>query len=159
VNSIVNYLTIIAYASEAFNNARSDVSSATWVTQFARSRSKNNHRSQEVTTLLSLLSAALRNKQPLPPYIKCPSQFDLSEQIQESDANIMALSNINEPGFRAFAVIEVAHVCLVDSISVIVKNVRELVGEVNFSYQIKTSFAGTSTSALVETAEGKQKAH
>jgi len=70
----------------------------------------------------------------------------------------MALSNINEPGFRAFAVIEVAHLCLVDSASSIVKHVRDLVGEVDFSFQVVSSGA-TSSSGLVEVTEGKQKAY
>jgi len=70
----------------------------------------------------------------------------------------MALSNINEPGFRAFAVIEVAHLCLLDSASSIVNHVRDLVGEVDFSFQVVSS-AITSSGGLREVAEGKQKAH
>jgi hypothetical protein len=155
----MNYLTIIAYASEAFSNARSDASSSVWLSQFARSRIESNRRSHEITTLLSLLSASLRNKQPLPPYLKAPSHVHYSEQLEDSDVSITSISNISEPGFRACAVIEVAHHCLADSVANILTQVRELVGEVDFSYQIKTSSAGASNSGLRETPEGKQKAH
>lgn len=74
------------------------------------------------------------------------------------DPNILGLENINEPGFRSFAVIEVSHVCMVDSVSNIVKHVRDLVGEVDFSYQIVGTSARTSSSAL-DGASGKEKAH
>lgn len=159
VQNAVNYLTIIAYASEAFQNARSASSSSVWLSRFGRSRNETNLRSHEVTTLLSLLSASLQNKQPLPPYLQPPNLVHMSEQIQGSDASILSMSNINEPGFRAFAVIEVANYCLVDSAANILKHVKDLLGEVDFTYQIKTSSARTSSTLIGETAEGKQKAH
>jgi hypothetical protein len=134
-HSIVNYLTVITYASEAFTAARLNGSSTQWLSQFAESRLETNRKSHKLVSLLSLLSASLKNKQPLPPYLKTPSYFNMFDQAVGSDPNILGLENINEPGFRAFAVIEVAHVCMVDSVNAIVKHVRDLVGEVDFSYE------------------------
>jgi hypothetical protein len=129
----------------------------------AASRPETTLRAHEIISLLSLLSASLRNKQPLPPYLKGPQHFtcNLSEEIRgsDSDASVLSLSNINEPGFRAVAVIEVAQMFLVDSVASIVKHVRELVGEVDFTYRIKSESVGTSSSALANNAAGKQKAH
>ena len=83
-------------------------------------------------------------------------------QAVGSDPNILGLENINEPCFRVFSVIEVSHVCMVDSVSSIVQHVKDLVGEVDFSYQVVGTPLGTSartsTSAIVG-ADGKQKAH
>lgn len=156
---MANYLTIIAFASEAFVNARSDMSSAVWISRFAASRNESARRSHEITTLLSLLSASLRNKQALPPYLREPECYHLSEQVQPGDAEVLDLRNINESGFRAFAVIEVAHLCIVDSVASIVGHVKELVGEVDFTYHVRTSSAETSDTVLPSgTAEGKRKA-
>lgn len=80
------------------------------------------------------------------------------DQAVGTDPNILSLENINEPGFRAFAVIEVAHVCMVDSVSSIVKHVRDLVGEVDFSYRVSGNSVSSSSNA-VDRASGKEKAH
>lgn len=155
--SVVNYLTIINFASEAFVNARSETSSSVWLSRFALSRSESDRRSHKVTTLLALLSASLKNKQPLPPYLKAPTHSHLPDHMRGTDSGVLDLSNINEPGFRAFAVIEVANLCLVDSVASIVRHVRELVGEVDFTYQVRTSSAGTSNTELDHMAGGRQK--
>jgi hypothetical protein len=135
-NSVVNYLTVIAHVSKAFTAARSDPSSSTWLSEFARSRPESDRKLHKIMSLLALLSASIRNNQALPPYLRTPEPFHLSDQIQGSDADILGLKNMNEPGFLAFAVIELAHTCLVDSVDRIVGLIRDLVGEVDFSYQI-----------------------
>lgn len=43
---------------------------------------------------------------------------------------------MDEPGFRAVAVVKVAHRCVVDSTERIVGLVRELVGEVDFGWRV-----------------------
>ena len=146
--SIVNYLTVITYASEAFTAARLNASSTKWLSQFGKSSLEADVKSHQLVTLLSLLSASLKNKQPLPPYLNAPSYHSMFDQAVGTDAKLMGLENVNEPGFRAFAVIEVAHLCMVDSVSGIVKHVRDLVGEVDFSYQVVGSSGRTSNSAL-----------
>jgi hypothetical protein len=157
-DSVVNYLTVIAHASETFNVARQAPSSSTWLTEFARSKPEINHKAHKIASLVSLMSASIRNGQPLPPYLKTPSKFHLSEQI-EGTGNILALSNLNEPGFRELAVMELAHKCLVDSVDTILGLVKDLVGEVDFSYHVVNNSAAMSSSGLGENVEGKQKSH
>jgi len=43
---------------------------------------------------------------------------------------------VNEPGFRAVVVIEVAQRAVIDGTDRIVRLVRELVGEVDFSWRV-----------------------
>jgi hypothetical protein len=105
-----------------------------------------------VTSLLALLSASIRNGQALPPYLKAPINFRLSDELVGTGTHVLDLSNINEHGFRAVAVIEVAQRCLVDSVDRIVGHVKELVGEVDFSYY----FVGSSEASSVL---GKVKEH
>ena len=115
-----------------------------------------SRKSHELVTLLSLLSASLKNKQPLPPFLAAPGYFNMFDQAVGTDPNILGLDNINEPGFRAFAVIEVAHVCMVDSVNSIVKQVRDLVGELDFSYKVVETSARTSSN---DGGGRKEKAH
>jgi hypothetical protein len=146
-NSVVNYLTIIAFASEAFTAARLDPSTSTWLTEFSASRT--DHKSHKITSLLALLSASVRNAQPLPPYTKAPSPYPPLAGIPVGgDTHILGLNNLDQPGFRAIAVIGVAHECLTDSMDVIVGLVRDLVGEVDFSYQIIHSSTTSSSSMM-----------
>ncbi len=159
-DSIVSYLTIIAYASEAFTAAHSDPDTSTWLSTFANSRYRTDHKSHTVTSLLTLLSASIRNGQPLPPYIKTPKHFGLANASTVSDdTHVLGLHNLDESGFRAVAVIEVAHECLIDSVEVVVSLVRSLVGELDFSYDdLGMDLASSGNSSLdVTRREGKQK--
>ena len=145
-NSQLNYLTIIAYASESFNLAHLSPATSHWISSFAKSRSNSDHESHQLTSLLALLSASMSNGHALPPYLKAPTAFRLSDGLVSAGTHVLDLSNLNEPGFRAIAVIEVAQRCLLDSMNRIVEHVKELVGEVDFSYKIRNVSAGSSVS-------------
>lgn len=73
------------------------------------------------------------------PYLEVLSDSHISKQIHGDKADIITFQNLNEPGFRALAVIKLAQSCMVESLSRIVELVRELVGEVDFSYHIVDS--------------------
>jgi hypothetical protein len=57
---------------------------------------------------------------------------------------VLDLGNLDEPGFRAIAVIEVAQRCLVGSVDRVAELVRELVGEMDFSWSV---VGGTGSSS------------
>jgi uncharacterized membrane protein YgcG len=166
-NRVTNYLTIIAYATESFPRSHA---AAPWLSQFASSRSATDHEAHKVVSLFALLSSSILNGQPLPPYLKAPAHFRLSDELVGSKTNVLALENLNEPGFRAIAVIEVAQRCLVRSLDGIVECVKELVGEMDFSYRVEGGSGsgsggggggggggGSSSSVVVASGEGKQK--
>ena len=96
-----------------------------------------------MTSLLALLAASIRNNQALPPYLAAPKQSYLSlfrqvDTREREDGNdILGIKNVNEPGFRSLGVIEVASACAIDGLGELVGHARELVGEVDFSFQIK----------------------
>ncbi|OBT88559.1 hypothetical protein VE02_03955 [Pseudogymnoascus sp. 03VT05] len=139
VKNIINYLAVINFAPETFPAARRESPSPVWLLEFAKSRPEASAEAQSSTSLLILLSASIKNGRPLPPYLDVPSDSHLSEQIHGDKADIITSKNLNEPGFRALAAIKLAQSCMADSLSRIVDPVRELVGEVNFSYQIVDS--------------------
>jgi len=136
-HSAVNYVTIIAYASDTFLAAHSSPAQSKWLRDFAGSRKNTNNRSYAIATTLALVTASIKNNQPLPPHLVAPRDVLLSEQLAEAEAaDMLHLSNVNQPGFRAFSTVEVAYSGLLDSIESILKHVRTLVGEVDFSYDI-----------------------
>jgi hypothetical protein len=156
--SDINYLTIIFYSSESFRTARLNPHGSKWLTEFANSRSDSNHISHKSTSLLALLSASVRNGHALPPYLKAPNDFRFtSDGFVEVENHVLDLKNVNETGFRAIAVIEVAQRSLVDSINIIADHVKELVGEVDFSYRMRNV---SNASSLVDgNGERKEKAY
>jgi hypothetical protein len=156
--SQVNYLTIISYASESFKTARLNPETSKWLSEFARSRSESDHVSHKITSLLALLSASVLNGHALPPYLKAPTDFRFSSDGKlGEETHVLDLKNVNEPGFRAIAVIEVAQRCLVDSINRIADHVKELVGEVDFSYRIRN--VSETSSVIAGNGERKEKVY
>ncbi|KAH7417167.1 hypothetical protein BKA64DRAFT_291476 [Cadophora sp. MPI-SDFR-AT-0126] len=137
VQNVTTYLTIIAYASESFPAAHTK---SPWLAQFASQRDSGDHESHRVTMILALLSASLKNGQSLPPYLQTPTSFRISDELLDDGSDLLDLRNVNEPGFRSIAVIEVAQRCVVGSTQRITNLVRELVGELDFSF----SFAPTA---------------
>ncbi|KAH9209022.1 hypothetical protein DL95DRAFT_467163 [Leptodontidium sp. 2 PMI_412] len=121
------------YASSSFPTTHTR---SAWLSSFASTRIQNHSESHKLISLLSLLSASITNGQALPPYLKTPDSFRLSDEITADVGTVLDLANVDEPGFRAVAVVKVAQRCVVDSTERIVGLVRELVGEVDFGWRV-----------------------
>lgn len=132
-HSMSRYMALIAFASQTFANPM-DESQTVWNNDFRRLISRVNLTSHEITSLLSLLSAAITNGSPLPPYMQAPQPYRLSHKLEELDKDILSLRHIAEPGYAAFAVIQIATRCIIKDIEKLLKNVKELVGELDFSF-------------------------
>ncbi|KAJ5216746.1 uncharacterized protein N7469_011611 [Penicillium citrinum] len=63
--------------------------------------------SHSITSLLCLLSAAIMNSQPLPPYLSTPDSFPLARQMQKVDNELLSIRHIGDPSFSAFIALEV----------------------------------------------------
>ena len=50
----------------------------------------------------------MTNGNPLPPYLKQPPAYKLSQRLEELDPDILSVSHIAEPGYSAFAVMQIA---------------------------------------------------
>lgn len=79
-----------------------------WMARMAevalKSTDFNSHR---ITSLLCLLSAAIMNSQPLPPYLSTPDSFPLARQMQKIDDELLSIRHIGDPSFSAFVALEV----------------------------------------------------
>ncbi|RMZ88575.1 hypothetical protein DV736_g4207, partial [Chaetothyriales sp. CBS 134916] len=92
--------------------------------------------SHSLTSRLCLLAASLSNKQPLPPYLHMPRAFNLAVHMARVDPEILSVHHIREPCYPAFAVLEVASTLVQDEVEKISGLVRQLVGEVDFSFHV-----------------------
>jgi|ERR1700761_7226483 len=86
--------------------------------------------------LLSLLSGAIRDGRPLPPFVTRPENYALSEKLEALDSDILSVRHVNEPGYAAFAVIQLAARSVSIGLDKILANVKELVGELDFSIHV-----------------------
>jgi hypothetical protein len=134
----VDYLTIIEYASDAFPAAHLELSTGTWLKGLSGSRNEASRNSHQIATLLVLLSAAIQNQHQIPPFLSVPHmQYFLHEPLERKNI-ILALENVDQPGFRPFVAIEVAHMGLNNAVERLIILIRELVGEIDFSYTVDT---------------------
>lgn len=102
-------MALISYASQCFSDTKhKDSEQGTWLQDMSRLVQIVNVTSHEITSILVLLSASVTNGSPLPPYIKKPQSFKLSEKLEALDADILDVSHISEPGYAAFAVMQIA---------------------------------------------------
>lgn len=75
-----------------------------WFEDFRRVIGGANVTSHEITSMLSMLSSAISNGQPLPPYLHAPPGYQLSQKLELVDHDILSLRNIAQPGYASFAV-------------------------------------------------------
>lgn len=117
VQSVLSFMALVSYASNVLSNEDSqDPDKATWLKTFAHLVKSARVTSHELTSTLSLLSASVTNGNPLPPYLKAPEPYRLSSRLEEMDADILSTNHIAEPGYAAFAVIQVATRLIIDEV-------------------------------------------
>lgn len=158
VHNILNYLALISYSSNHFSHdPTASPEKASWLQDFARLIGTINATSQDITTLLALLSSSVTNGNPLPPYLKAPPSYKLSQRLEELDADILSISHIAEPGYSAFAVMQIASSLVSDDLGKLIDNVKALVGEVDFSFHvISTADSSEETLFGKDSQKGKK---
>ena len=131
-----------------FSTRSWDADSSQWAQDLRRLTSNLEIASHEIISLLTLISSSMTNAYPLPPYLKPPKPYQLTEQINQEDQDILSLQHILEPGYAGFAVTQVATRLLDDDLRELLKYTRELVGEVDFSFHIYSTTADSSQATL-----------
>jgi hypothetical protein len=141
-------MSLIAYSSNAYVE-EDPHGTGKWSENFRSLMSTIRPTSHEITMLLALLSASVRSGAPLPPYVPKPAPFQLSERLESLDHDILSVRHINEPGYAAFAVLQLSSRCIGMDVDILVDTVRELVGELDFSFSLVNT-ENSSTTALGE---------
>lgn len=148
IQDILNFASLLSYASQTFTEMRqnqSDGSESQWLNDFRRLVKEADVSSRESTTLLSLLSASVAAGQPLPPYLLPPEPYRLSAKLESLDASILSVRHMAEPGFAAFAVMQISTKCIGDDLKALLADIKELVGELDFSFHVVSTTDTNST--------------
>lgn len=99
--------TLVADAALAFQEP-GDPEHAKWLHELRLLVASVQETSQEVASVLSVLSASVASGEPLPPLLRMPEPFRLMERLMQADPEIMATAHLAEPGYGAVAVIQLA---------------------------------------------------
>ena len=138
-----------------------DGSESQWLSDFRRLVKEANVTSRETTTLLTLLSASVASGQPLPPYLQAPEPYRLSAKLESLDAGILSIRHMAEPGFAAFAVMQISTKCINDDLKALLADIRELVGELDFSFHLigsqESTPSGSRDQLLRDDGEDREK--
>ena len=122
MHSILNYLALIAYSSSHFSHdPASSPDKASWLQDFARLVGRLDATTQDITSVLALLASSVTDGNPLPPYLKAPPSYKLSQRLEELDPDILSVSHITEPGYSAFAVMQIASSLVSDDLGKLIE--------------------------------------
>ena len=153
LQNVLNFMGLISVASIPFselNDKDNKNYGSEWLQNFRKIIGEANLTTQSITTLLSLLSASVADGNPLPPYVRVPEPYLLAERLGKLDEDILSIRHIAEPGYASFAVIQIGTKNLIDDLKKLLDGVKDLVGELDFSYHI-ISTADASKTAPEET--------
>ncbi|CBF86617.1 uncharacterized protein ANIA_10292 [Aspergillus nidulans FGSC A4] len=122
--SIVNYLSLLGYASDSLKQlGNDDESDSAWLNDLRRLIASARITTHQITSVLCLLSASLTNQQPLPPFLKTPRPYSFSKRLEQLDKDILSLRHIAEPGFATFSVLQISTRCIVGDVELLMKYV------------------------------------
>ncbi|KAH6680428.1 hypothetical protein B0J14DRAFT_470440 [Halenospora varia] len=165
--NIMNYLSLISYATQSWSTKDGDknypntipTARHAWLHDLSLLVDKIGPTSHTVTSILSMLSASVQMGSPLPPYIQLPEPYNLSKRLEALDSGILDARHVEEPGYSAYAVMQVASGLMMDDLRRLVDSVRELVGETDFSFRVdgsESSFESTVVESGSDGGEGRK---
>ena len=107
VHKLLRYMSLIAYSTEIYSQPPATESEEAWLRDLTDVVGPASITSEEITSLLSLISSSIMNGCPLPPYLKPPVPYRLSSTLEKLDPEILSVQHVTEPGYAAFAVTQV----------------------------------------------------
>lgn len=160
----MNYLSLISYATKSWSKDHGSSYPNTlpstrraWLSDLSALIDTVNPTSHSITSTLSLLSASVTQGSALPPYLVLPEPYNLSKRLEALDPGVLDARHVEEPGYSAYAVMQVASGLVTDDLMRLVDHVRELVGETDFEFRVDGSEGSFAESTGSESADGKGK--
>lgn len=131
---------MIAYATETFRMLptadNTQNASGSWLKDLKHLIASLQLTSQEVTSLLSIVAAAISTGRPMPPYLKAPQPINFRQLLDSMDDDILSTRHVLEPGYAAFAVMQVSSTMLRDDLEGLLEETKNLVGEAKFNIDV-----------------------
>jgi hypothetical protein len=159
----MNYLTLISYATRAWSNDSEILYPNTdmavrraWLNDLAVLLDSINPTTHQITSTLSLLSASIREGFALPPYMQLPEPYNLSRRLESLDRGILDGRHLKEPGYSAYACLQVASTLITDDLARLIEHVKDLVGETDFTFNVDTSDSSLDSTGS-DASHGKGK--
>ncbi|KIW73346.1 hypothetical protein PV04_01476 [Phialophora macrospora] len=149
--NILRFTAMIAWTTKTFKelptsghgltspNSLADTSSSgdgTWLKDFKQLIASLELTSHSVTSLLAILSGAIGSGKPLPPYLRAPERFHIGEMLSSLDSHILSTKHVCEPGYSAFAVMQVSTTMLSEDLADLLAETKRLVGEAEFNLDV-----------------------
>jgi hypothetical protein len=128
-----DYTTASDPNSKTLTNISDD---GTWLHDFRSLISSLELTSHSVTSLLAIISGSITSGKPLPPYLKAPERYHIGEMLSSMDAEILSMKNVTEPGYSAFAVMQVCTTMLSEDLADLLRETKGLVGEAEFQLDV-----------------------
>ncbi len=145
--SILRFTGMIAYVTKTFKELPENTQvqtgdkeegkrTGTWLEGFKHLVASLELTSHNVTSLLAILSGAISSGKPLPPYLRAPERCHIGEMLTTLDAGIMNTQHVCEPGYSAFAVLQVSTTMLAEDLADLLADAKKLVGEADFELDV-----------------------
>lgn len=115
VENILSYSALIAFASKTFTIT--DPNIRQWQADLLQLQECIEMTSSDVTTRLVVLSHSISNPNPLPPHLPKLEPYALLDRLKNIDRNILSINHMAEPGYAAFAVMQIASRTVVNNIN------------------------------------------
>ncbi len=130
----MNYLSLMSYATQSWSEDHSSLypnskpaARRQWLTDLATLVDSVGPTSHGITSVLSLLSASVLQGSALPPFIQLPPAYNLTRRLEALDQGILDARHVEEPGYSAYAVMQVCSSLLTDDLKRLVEHVKDLV--------------------------------
>jgi len=157
LEKIMQYMALMSYATQTWSNKNDDPASQSayhrvWLDDLSRLLKTVNPTSHSITSTLTLLSGSVTQGSALPPYMHMPEPYHLSRRLESLDRGILDIRHVEEPGYSAYAVMQVTSSLIHDDLKKLVLLVKELVGEVDFGFE-----GGNASADSINDGENGQK--
>ena len=144
----MRFTAMIAFVTKTFKELPEDMHAPTdnkttltasdgvWLKDFKHVIGSLEFTSHSVTSLLAIISGAIASGKPLPPYLKAPDSYHIGEMLSSLDEDILSTKHVCEPGYSAFAVMQVSTTMLAEDMAGLLADTKRLVGEAEFNLDV-----------------------
>lgn len=137
VHSILRFTGMIAFVTNTFKELDGPATTErTWLRDFKDLIASLELTSHSVTSLLAIISGAITSGKPLPPYLTAPDRYHIDDLLSDLDSDILRTTHVCEPGYAAFAVMQVSTTMLAEDLAELLADTKILVGEAEFNMDI-----------------------